>query len=244
APRRARRRAAHQMTCGLRRLLLLVVALAGIASTACAQDYPTRRITIVVPFTPGSAFDLVARVTGQKLTERWGQPVIVDNKPGARGSLGMEFAAAAQPDGYTIVTAGAPQTVQPWVMKNLRYDPVKSFTPIGIIATNTVVLVVNPRVFPASSLDDLIAKVKASPGKYNYSSPGVGTLQQLGMELFKQQLGLDILHVPDRGQAQAMTDLIAGQNHMTFVPVNTVLAHVQAGKLRIIAAAGTKRSPI
>jgi tripartite-type tricarboxylate transporter receptor subunit TctC len=225
-------------------ILALGTGPAIVAPDAAAQGYPARRITIVVPFSPGTAFDTIARVAGQKLSERWGQPVVVDNKPGASGALGTEMVANAPPDGYTLVTAGAPHTVQPSVIKNLRYDPVASFAPIGVLASNTVVLVVNPAVFPVSSLDELIATVKAKPGQYNYSSPGVGTLQQLGMELFKQQLGLDVLHVPYRGQAQAVTDFIAGQVHMTYIPLNSVLSHVRAGKLRIIAAAGSKRSPI
>jgi tripartite-type tricarboxylate transporter receptor subunit TctC len=208
-----------------------------------AQTYPTRRITIVVPFSPATAFDTIARVAGQKLSERWGQPVVVDNKPGAAGALGAEFAANSPPDGYTLVTAGAPMTVHPSMVKNLRYDPLASFSPIAVLATNTVALVVNPAVFPVKSLDELIAAVKAKPGYYNYSSPGVGTLQQLGMELFKQQLGLDVQHVPYRGQAQAVTDFLGGQVHMTFIGVNSVLAHVRAGRLRIIATAGTKREP-
>jgi tripartite-type tricarboxylate transporter receptor subunit TctC len=229
-----------------RRALIVALATAPIwpSATVSAQDYPARRITIVVPFSPGTAFDTIARQAGQKISERWGQPVIVDNKPGASGTIGTEAVANAAPDGYTLVTAGAPHTVQPSVVKNLRYDPLTSFTPIGVLASNTVVLVVNPAVFPVNSLDELIVAVKAKPGQYNYSSPGVGTLQQLGMELFKQQLGLDVLHVPYRGQAQAVTDFIAGQVHMTYIPVNSVLAHVRAGRLKIIAAAGSKRSPI
>ena len=214
------------------------------AFPAGAQTYPSRRITIVVPFSPATAFDTIARTAGQKLSERWGQPVMVDNKPGAAGSLGTEIVANAPPDGYTLVTAGAPQTVHPALIKNLRYDPIASFTPIGVLAINSVVLVVNPAVFPVNSLAELIAAVKAKPGQYNYSSPGVGTLQQLGMELFKQQLGLDVLHVPYRGQAQAVTDFLGGQVHMTYIPVNSVLAHVRAGRLRILAVAGSKRSSI
>jgi tripartite-type tricarboxylate transporter receptor subunit TctC len=221
---------------------LLVITAA--TQPTFAESYPSHRITIVVPYSAGTAFDAIARVAGQKLTERWKQPIVVDNKPGAAGSLGTELVANSAPDGYTLVTCGAPLTVQPSVIKNLRYDPIASFTPVGVLATNTVVLVVNPAVFPVNSVDELIAAVKAKPGQYNYSSPGIGTLQQLGMELFKQQLGLDILHVPYRGQSQAVTDFLSGQVHMTFIAVNTVLAHVRAGKLRIIAAAGIKRSPI
>jgi len=224
--------------------LALTASALPVSRPAAAQTYPSRRITIVVPFSPATAFDTIARVAGQKLQDRWGQPVIVDNKPGAAGTLGTELVATSPPDGYTIVTCGAPQTVHPSTIKNLRYDPIANFTPLGVLATNTVVLVVNPTVFPVNSLDELIAAVKAKPGYYNYSSPGVGTLQQLGMELFKQQLGLNIQHVPYRGQAQAITDFLGGQVHMTYIPVNSVLAHVRAGKLRIIAAAGSQRSTI
>jgi tripartite-type tricarboxylate transporter receptor subunit TctC len=226
------------------------LCLAGAAATvvpfrpAAAQAYPSRRITIIVPFSPATAFDTIARVAGQKLSERWGQPIVIDNKPGAAGTVGTELAANSPPDGYTLVTCGAPHTVHPSIFKNLRYDPLADFTQIGVLATNTVVLAVNPAVFPVNSLSELIAAVKAKPGGYNYSSPGVGTLQQLGMELFKQQLGLDILHVPYRGQAQAVTDFLGGQVHMTYIGLNSILAHVRAGKLRIIAAAGTKRSTI
>lgn len=227
------------------RYCIAVAATPAFASRrALAQAYPSRRITIIVPYSPATAFDTIARVAGQKLSERWGQPVVVDNKPGAAGTLGTELVANSPPDGYTLATCGAPQTVHPSVIKNLRYDPVASFAPIGVLATNTVVLVVNPNVFPVSSLAELIAAIKAKPGFYNYSSPGVGTLQQLGMELFKQQLGLDVQHVPYRGQAQAVTDFIGGQVHMTFTAVNTILAHARAGRLRIIASAGSKRSPI
>ena len=212
-------------------------------TSAAAQDYPTRRITIVVPFTPASAFDLIARETAQKVQERWHQPVIVDNKPGASGTLGFETVANAAPDGYTLGTAGAPLTVHKAMIKNLRYDPLTSFTPLGVLGTNTVVLVVNPTVFPVKSLDELIAAVKAKPGFYNYSSPGIGTLQQMAMELFQQQLGLKVQHVPYRGQAQAITDFIAGQVHFTYLPVNTALPHVRSGKLRILAITGSQRSP-
>ncbi len=213
------------------------------APAAFAQTYPSRRITIVVPFSPATAFDLTARVTGQKITERYGVPVIVDNKPGASGTLGTETVASAAPDGYTLVTAGAPLTVHKALVKNLRYDPVTSFTPLATLTASSVGLVINPAVMPVHSLDELIAAVRAKPGYYNYSSPGTGTLQQLGFELFKQQLGLDIQHVPYRGAAQAVTDFVAGQVHVTYLPIATALPHVQSGKLRILANAGSKRSP-
>jgi tripartite-type tricarboxylate transporter receptor subunit TctC len=219
------------------------LSILALASSALAQDYPARRITIVVPFSPGTAFDVIARTAGQKITERTGQPVVVDNKPGASGTLGTEMVAAAAPDGYTLVTAGAPITVHKALIKNLRYDPVMSFTPLGSLAASSVGLVVNPAVMPVNSLDELIAAVRAKPGYYNYSSPGLGTLQQLGFELFKQQLGLDIQHVPYRGANQAIADFVSGQVHLTYLPISQALPHVPTGKLRILANVGSKRSP-
>jgi tripartite-type tricarboxylate transporter receptor subunit TctC len=230
------------MTRAVRRLVGVLLAIA-IATPAVAQSYPARRVTIVVPFSPATAFDLIARTAGQKITERYGQPVIVDNKPGASGTLGSEMVATAAPDGYTLVTAGAPLTVHKALIKDLRYDPLTSFTPIATVAASSVGLVINPAVLPVNSLDELIAAIKARPGYYNYSSPGLGTLQQLGFELFKQQLGLEVQHVPYRGASQAITDFVAGQVHLTYLPISSALPHVQAGKLRILANAGTKRSP-
>lgn len=208
-----------------------------------AQDYPSRRITIVVPFSPGTAFDLIARTAAQSITERYGRAVLVDNKPGASGTLGTEMVATAPPDGYTLVTAGAPLTVHKALIKSLRYDPVASFTPIATLAASSVGLVINPAVMPVNSLAELIAAVKARPGYYNYSSPGAGTLQQLGFELFKQQLGLEVQHVPYRGASQAITDFIAGQVHFTYLPISSALPHVASGKLRILANVGSRRSP-
>jgi tripartite-type tricarboxylate transporter receptor subunit TctC len=223
--------------------LSVAAFIAALASSADAQDYPARRITIVVPFSPGTAFDLIARTAGQWIAERYGRPVLADNKPGASGTLGTETVAAAAPDGYTLVTAGAPLTVHKALIKSLRYDPVASFTPIATLATSSVGLVINPAVLPVNSLDELIAAVKARPGYYNYSSPGTGTLQQLGFELFKQQLGLDVQHVPYRGASQAITDFVAGQVHFTYLPISSALPHVAAGKLRILANVGSRRSP-
>jgi tripartite-type tricarboxylate transporter receptor subunit TctC len=213
-------------------------------SLAAAQSYPSHRITLIVPYTPGSGFDIVARTVGQKLSERWGQPVVVENKPGASGTLGTEMVANAAPDGYTLLVSGAPLTVYPSLVKSLRFNPATSFTPIGVVVTSTVALTVNPAVLPVNSVAELIDAVKAQPGKLNYSSPGVGTLQQLGMELFKQQLGLDVLHVPYRGASGALTDFLTGQVHFTYLPVNTALPQAQSGKLRMLAVASSKRSPM
>jgi tripartite-type tricarboxylate transporter receptor subunit TctC len=223
---------------------LLVAALLAPISSASAQNYPARRVTLVVPYTPGSGFDIVARTVGQKLSERWGQPVIVDNKAGASGTIGTEAVANAAPDGYTLLVSGGPHTVYPSLMKNLRFDSIASFTPVGVTAAGVVALVVNPQALPVNSVDELIKELRAKPGKYNFSSPGVGTLQHLGMELFKQQLKLDVLHVPYRGAGPAITDLITGQVQFTYLPVNSALPQVQAGKLRMLAVASSKRTAL
>jgi tripartite-type tricarboxylate transporter receptor subunit TctC len=230
----------------MRRGLALAAVLTPLLllSPAWAQTNPARRITLIVPYTPGSGFDIVARTVGQKLAERWGQPVVVDNKPGASGTLGTEVAANAAPDGYTLLVSGAPHALYASLVKNLRFDSVASFTPIAVVATGSVALTVNPAVLPVNSVAELIAAVKAQPGKLNYSSPGSGTLQHLGMELFKQQLGLDALHVPYRGASVALTDFLTGQVHFTYLPVNTALPQVQSGKLRMLAVASSKRSPM
>jgi tripartite-type tricarboxylate transporter receptor subunit TctC len=217
--------------------LLLFVAL----SSAFAQTYPSRRITIVVPYTAGSGFDTVARTIGQKFSERLGQPVVIDNKPGASGNLGAEAVANAPPDGYTLLQTGTPLTLSASLTKAQRFDPVASFTPLGTAATSGLALTVT-QSFPATTLEDLMREVRAHPGTLNYSSPGTGTLQHLGMELFKQQLGLDVVHVPYRGAATALTDLITGQVQFTFLPVHSARPHVQSGKLRMLAVAGTRRS--
>jgi tripartite-type tricarboxylate transporter receptor subunit TctC len=209
---------------------------------AGAQTYPARRITIVVPYTAGSGFDTVARTVGQKISERWGQPVVVDNKPGASGNIGAEAVAHAAPDGYTFLMTGAPHTVSASLNKNLRFDPVGGFTPLGTVATSGLALVFNPAVFPVNSLEEFLAQVRAKPGQLNHSSPGTGTLQHLGMELFKQQLGLNVVHVPYRGAATALTDLLTGQVQFTFLPVHSARPHVQDGKLRMLAVASAKRS--
>jgi tripartite-type tricarboxylate transporter receptor subunit TctC len=224
----------------LRLIALVALALLIISDAACAQSYPSRRLMVVVPYTAGSGFDIVARTVGQKFSERTGQPVVIDNKPGASGAIGTEFVANAAPDGYTLLQTGPPHTVSP-SMAVLRYEPVADFTPLGNVATSALALTVT-QSFPATSLAELLAQVRANPGKLNYSSPGPGTLQHLGMELFKQQLELDVVHVPYRGAAPALTDLVTGQVQFTFLPVNSARPHVQSGKLRMLAVAGSRRS--
>jgi tripartite-type tricarboxylate transporter receptor subunit TctC len=209
--------------------------------SAVAQTYPSRRITIVVPYTAGSGFDTVARTVGQKFSERSGQPVVIDNKPGASGNLGAEAVANAPPDGYTLLQTGTPLTLSASLTKAQRFDPAASFTPLGTVATSGLALTVT-QSFPAATLEELLREARANPGKLNYSSPGTGTLQHLGMELFKHELKLDVVHVPYRGAATALTDLITGQVQFTFLPVHSARPHVQSGKLRMLAVAGSRRS--
>jgi tripartite-type tricarboxylate transporter receptor subunit TctC len=222
---------------------VLVVAPLAVVPAA-AQNYPARRITVVVPYTAGSGFDIVARTVGQKIAERWSQPFIVDNKPGASGTIGTELVANAPPDGYTLLGSGGPHAVYPSLIKNLRFDPVASFTPIGVAATGSLALVVNPAALPVNSVAELIAAIRAKPGRYNFSSPGVGNLQHLGMELFRQEFKLDVQHVPYRGATMAITDLVSGEVQFAYLPVNIALAQVQAGKLRMLAVASTRRTPL
>jgi len=218
----------------------LIVPLV-VALSAAAQTYPSRRITLIVPYTAGTGYDTVGRTIGQKFSDRAGQPVVVDNRPGASAALGEEIVANAPPDGYTLLLTGTPLTVSPSLNKSLRFDPVSDFSPLGNVATSGLALVVTGS-FPATTLAEFIAAVRDSPGKFNYSSPGIGTLQHLGMELFKLQLNLDVMHVPYRGAAPALTDLITGQVQCAFLPVHSALPHVRAGELRMLAVAGSKRS--
>jgi len=236
----------HDARPGAPIVLAVVLSMAGLACagmTAGAQTYPDRRITLIVPYTAGSGFDFAGRTVGQRLSDRWGQPVIIDNKPGASGDIGAEAVANAEPDGYTILVTGPPHSVSPALHKNLRFDPVTSFTPLGAIGTSGLALVVNPVAMPVSSVEEFLAALRAKPGHYNYSSPGTGTLQHLGMELFKQELGLNAVHVPYRGASIALTDLLTGQVQFTFLPVHSARPHVQAGRLRMLAVASPRRSP-
>jgi len=227
-----------------RALMLCLAAISLVfAAAAHAQTYPDRRIIMVVPYTAGSGFDFIGRTIGHKISERWGQPAIIDNKPGASGTIGAEAVAYAAPDGYTILVTGMPHGISPVLFKNMRYDPVASFTPLGTVGLSGLALVVNPNVFPVSTAREFLAEIRARPGQLNHSSPGVGTLQHFGMELIKQQLGLNAVHVPYRGAASALTDLLSGQVQFTLLPVHNARPHAQAGKLRILAVASPRRSP-
>jgi tripartite-type tricarboxylate transporter receptor subunit TctC len=228
---------------GRRRILLACAALAAQAiplSTLAQDNWPTRPITIVVPFTPGTGIDVLARALGQKLSQRLGQPVIVENKPGASGNIGTESVAKAAPDGYTLLMTVNTFVMNPGMFKSVPYDPVKSFTPVAPAAVGALTFAVTPS-FPAKSLSEALRLFKDNPGKYAYASPGNGTPQHMAMELFKLNTGADILHVPYKGSAGAITDLLAGQVQAMILPVHSALAHAKAGKIRMLAVAQEKR---
>jgi tripartite-type tricarboxylate transporter receptor subunit TctC len=231
---------------------LLILAFAGIIATGAlaqgaaertAQAYPARPIHLVVPFPPGGSTDILARALALKLAEGFAQAVIIDNRPGAGGSIGAEAAARAAPDGHTIMMGHlGTLAVNPAIYKNLPYDPVKSFAPVALMAMVPSVLVVNPQV-PAHSAAELVAYARANPGKLTYGSAGSGSTSHLTTEYFKLATGTDILHVPYKGIGPMLTDLISGQLSLGFNGAPAVMAHVNSGRLRALAVTGAKRLP-
>jgi tripartite-type tricarboxylate transporter receptor subunit TctC len=211
---------------------------------ALAQEtYPARPVRIIVPFAAGGVADALPRIVGQKLSENWGKPVIVENKPGASGNIGMELGARAAPDGYTLVLAPTGNlTVNPVLFPRLPFDTHKDFVPITVLASSPNVLVVHPSV-PAKSFSALIAYAKANPGQLNFASPGEGSGAHLAGELLNIEAGIKTVHVPYKGMAPAVNDLLAGNVHMMFAGISTVLQHIQANKVIPIAIASPQRSP-
>ena len=223
---------------------LLVAAVAIAAWTgpaAAAEEYPTRPIRFIVPFPPGGSNDIMARLMGLHLTERLGKPVIVDNRAGAGSVLGTEIASKAQPDGHTIVIVSAAFSFGAALHAKLPYDPVKSFAPIAKLATGPYALVVFPGL-PAKSVKELIALAKAKPGQLNFAGAGPGTSQHLAWELFKMLTGVDVLHVPFKGGAPAVLDVMAGNSQIAIGTVVQLIPHIRSGKIRALATAGKKRS--
>ncbi|MHB1122626.1 MAG: tripartite tricarboxylate transporter substrate binding protein [Ramlibacter sp.] len=223
-------------TFGARALLACAVAL---PLAAAAQNYPTKPVSLVVPYPAGGATDVIARMVADKLTQTWGQPVVVANKPGAGTLIAAEFVARAPGDGYTLYMTTAAHTISANLYKKIPYDPIKDFTPITLTSTIPLVLVTNPSL-PVKSLSDLIAKAKSDPGM-SFASTGNGTPQHLTMELFKAKNKLTLTHVPYKGDAPMLTDLIGGQVPMAFVTLSAALPHIKAGKLKAIALAHSKR---
>jgi tripartite-type tricarboxylate transporter receptor subunit TctC len=219
----------------------LAVVCTAFATAALAQNFPDRPIRFVVPFPPGGGNDILARQLAPKMAESLGQPVVIDNRPGAGGNIGTELVAKAPPDGYTIVIASNQVTMNPWLYQKLPFDIEKDFAPVALAASVPMVLVVNPSV-AAQNVKELIGLAKQQSGKLNYSTPGSGTPQHIAFEVFNHAAGVKVTHVPYKGTGPAIADLIGGQVQSAFGTMASVEPHIKAGKLRALAVATPKRS--
>ena len=228
-----------------RRAVLAALGLAALApAPANAQKLSDRPITILVPFTPGTGIDILARAIGEQLHQRWGQPVVIENKPGASGNIGSGVAARATPDGHTLLLTVNTFVMNPALFKSLPYDPEKSFVPITALATGDVALVVHPSL-GVETAAALIAKARAEPGRIDYASPGRGTPQHLAMELFKLTTGAGLTHVPYAGgSAGAVRDLLGGHVGAMFLPIHTALPLAAERQIRILAIGSAARAPL
>jgi tripartite-type tricarboxylate transporter receptor subunit TctC len=223
---------------------IAAILLAAFATVALAQSWPSRPVKWIVPFAAGGTTDILARIIGEKLAVALGQPVVVENRPGAGGGVGADQVAKAAPDGYTIMGGTiSTHAINASLYKNLPYDPVRDFAPITLIVRLPNMLVVNPDV-PAKDVRELIALLKANPGKYTFASSGNGTSQHLSGELFKSMTGVEMQHIPYKGSPPALQDVVSGQVTMTFDNITTAWPLVKGGKLRALAVTTAKRSPI
>jgi tripartite-type tricarboxylate transporter receptor subunit TctC len=228
-----------------RKLIVITLFCAlspGLGALAHAQSYPSKPISFVVPFTPGSTTDGLARAIAQEVAKEVGQPVIVDNKAGASGLIAAQFVAQAAPDGHTVfITTNTTQSANPYLFKKLPYDPVKDFAPVGALVKGYLMMVINPRV-PANNVAEFIAYAKKNPGKLTF---GAGSSSaRVAAELFQQLTGTELVHVPYKANPQAITDLVAGQVDMMIVDLTTSLPQVKAGKLKGLAMSSKERSPL
>ena len=223
---------------------LVAAALLGIAGAAFAQStFPTRSVTLVVPFPPGGGTDTGARIVAQKLGAKWGQTVIVENKGGAAGMIGSDAVAKSKADGYTLLMGNiGTQAINPSLYKKMAYDPATAFAPVALVAELPLAMMVNPAV-PAKTVKEFIALAKSQPGKLSYSSSGAGGAPHLAAEMFKEATGTFILHVPYRGGGPAIADLLAGHVQLSFMTVLEASGHIKAGKLRALAVTGAQRVP-
>ena len=217
----------------------LGIVFAFLASTVLAQSWPQKPVRVIVPFAPGGASDLMPRLVGEKLQTLWGQPVLMENRPGAAGNIGMEAGAKSPPDGYTLLSApNGNLVVNPHMYSKLAYDVFKDLAPVTRISAVQNVLVVHPDV-PASSLKELVALARAKPGTLNFASPGNGSQAHVAVELLKLQLGLDLVHVPYQGVGPAVKDLLGGRINVMVAQVPSALPHIKAGKLRALGVASS-----
>jgi len=221
--------------------LIAATAAFLVSALACAAPYPEKPVRMVVPWPAGGPSDSLARVVMSKAGETLGQTVVIDNRVGASGVVGTEYVAKAAPDGYTLFWAIANHTTNHLLFK-VGYDPIKDFAPVGQVARSSYMLLVSPS-FPAKTMKEFLDHVKANPGKVSHASAGNGTLQHLGMELFKREARLDMVHVPYKGSAPAITDVLGGQVPTIFESTTAAMAHVRSGKMRPLAVASLKRLP-
>jgi tripartite-type tricarboxylate transporter receptor subunit TctC len=220
---------------------LLAIALALTCTAPGAQEFPAKPIRFVVPFAAGSATDALARIIGQKMTEAWAQQVIVENRPGAGSVVGTAVAAKSPPDGYTLLMVSASHAINATLYAKLPFDPIKDFAGVTPVALIPNILILHPSV-PAKNVKELVALAKARPGALNYASAGIGSASHLNGELFRSTAGINIVHVPFKGFADQVTEIIAGRLEMTFAPAILATPHINANKVRPIAVSTTKRS--
>ncbi len=224
-------------------VLLSAVSVAAATPAHAASAYPTKPIRVIVAYTPAGTTDILARAVGQKMTEAWGQTVIVDNRPGANGNIGTEISANATPDGHTILMAtAATHGINNTLYPTLKWDAVKSFAPISLVALVPNILVVN-NALPVKSVKELITYGNANPGRLNHGSPGLGSTGHLSAELFKSSAGIKMTHVPYKGSAPTLADLVGGQIQVVIDNMPPYMPHVQSGKIRALAVTTAKRSP-
>ena len=225
---------------------VLRFVLAACLALACipiaAQNYPSRPMRVVVPFTPGTGMDIIARTVGPRLSERLGQPVVIDNRPGASGNLGAELVARSAPDGYTLMVSGNPLVTSPHLYGNVPFEPLTDFAPIALAARGTLMLVANPGA-RIHTVSDLIARAKANPGGISYGSPGIGTPHHMSMELFEDLTGIQLLHVPYKGSAGAVNDVLGGQISVMFLPIHVGMQFTKGNRLKALAVGSAKRHP-
>jgi tripartite-type tricarboxylate transporter receptor subunit TctC len=223
---------------------MLIGVLFVIAAPALSQTFPTRTVRMIAPFAPGGATDVLARLTAQKLGERWGQTVIVDNRVGAGGHIGAEVASRAAPDGYTLLVAGTPHAIGMSLYQKLGYDLAKDLAPANRIATYPSAIVVHPSL-PVKNVKELIALAKGRPGQLNFGSAGVGSPNGLALELFKTMAKVDMVHIPYKGgSGQMVTELLSGQVQLASIGLPPAMPYVSSGRLRVIAVTGTTRSAL
>jgi tripartite-type tricarboxylate transporter receptor subunit TctC len=221
---------------------LLHAAALALFPAAHAQEYPSKPIKIVIPFPPGGGVDLIARLVSDKLQAKWGQPVVSENRAGANGNIGAELVAKASPDGYTLVIATVGQfVISKLLYRSLPFDP-EALVPVGVTSTVHLNLTTSSKV-PANSVQELVALMKANPGRFSYASAGVGSGLHLAGELFQLMTGTKAVHVPYKGTAQVITDLVSGQVDMAFVEIHGALPHMTSGRLRVLAVGSEKRLP-